>query len=124
MPGRRVSGADFFDVYDAASEAVARARSGGGPSLLYLTDFERFYPHEQGISDAMRPPAHLEWIKQNRDPIKLFVARVTKSRELSQSQLDAIDEDIKTLVEAALAAAKVAPAISADHLLTDVYASY
>ena len=124
MPGRRVGGADFFEVYDAAGEAVARARAGGGPSLLHLTDFERFYPHEQGISDAMRPPEHLRWIKENRDPLNLFICRVTTSGQLKQGELSAIDKEVAALVEGVLAEAKEAPDISAENLLTDVYVSY
>jgi TPP-dependent pyruvate/acetoin dehydrogenase alpha subunit len=124
MPGRRVCGADFFEVCEAAGEAVARARGGGGPSLLYLTDFERFYPHEQGISDAMRPPEHLQWIKENRDPLKIFVSRVTASSQLKQGELSAIDQEVTALVEGVLREAKAAPDISAENLLTDVYVSY
>lgn len=124
MPGQRVCGADFFEVYEAAREAVARSRNGGGPSLLYLTDFERFYPHEQGISDAMRPPEHLKWIKDNRDPLKIFISRVTTPSQLKQGELSAIDQEVTALVEGVLAEAKAAPDISAENLLTDVYVSY
>jgi TPP-dependent pyruvate/acetoin dehydrogenase alpha subunit len=92
--------------------------------LLHLTDFERFYPHEQGISDAMRPAERLQWIKENRDPLKIFGARVTASGQLKQGELSAIDEDVTALVEGVLAAAKAAPDISAKNLLTDVYVSY
>jgi TPP-dependent pyruvate/acetoin dehydrogenase alpha subunit len=124
MSGRRVCGADFFEVYEAAGEAVARARDGGGPSLLHLTDFERFYPHEQGISDAMRPPDHVKWIKENRDPLKMFIARVTTSGQLKEGELGAIDKEVTALVEGVLAEAKAAPDVSAETLLTDVYVSY
>jgi TPP-dependent pyruvate/acetoin dehydrogenase alpha subunit len=124
MPGRRICGADFFAVYEGAREAVARARGGGGPSLLHLTDFERFYPHEQGISDAMRPPERLQWIKENRDPLQIFAARVTKSGQLKQSELSGIDSEVSALIEDILAQAKAAPDISAEGLLTDVYVSY
>jgi acetoin:2,6-dichlorophenolindophenol oxidoreductase subunit alpha len=124
MSGRRVSGADFFEVYEAAGQAVARARDGGGPSLLHLTDFERFYPHEQGISDAMRPPEHVKWLKENRDPLRIFISRVTSSSQLKEGELRAIDQEITALVEGVLAEAKAAPDISAEDLLTDVYVSY
>lgn len=124
MPGRRVCGADFFAVYEAAGEAVARARAGKGPSLLHLCDFERFYPHEQGISDAMRPAERLKWIKENRDPLTMFVAHVTASGELTQAQLSGVDADVEAEVEAAVVAAKAAPPVTAETLLTDVYVSY
>src|SRR5690349_20647985 len=106
MPGRRICGADFFAVYEAAREAVARARDGGGPSLLHLTDFERFYPHEQGISDAMRPPEHVQWLKENRDPLKIFASRVTSTGRLKQDDLNTIDREVAALVERVLAEAK------------------
>ena len=124
MPGVRVCGADVFAVYEAAHEAVLRARDGGGPSMLHLTDFERFYPHEQGISDAMRPAEHLQWIKENRDPLKIFISRVTASGQLKQSELSAIDQDIAELVEGILTETKAAPDITAERLLEDVYVSY
>ena len=124
MPGRRICGADFFAVYEAAREAVARARDGGGPSLLHLTDFERFYPHEQGISDAMRPAEHVQWLKENRDPLKIFASRVTSTGQLKQDDLRTIDREVAALVERVLVEAKAAPDISAENLLTDVYVSY
>lgn len=124
MPGRRVCGADFFAVHDAAGEAIARARAGDGPSLLHLCDFERFYPHEQGISDAMRPAERLKWIKENRDPLTMFAARVTESGELQRQELAAIDAEVDALVENAVVTAKAAPDVTAEQLLTDVYLSY
>jgi len=124
MPNYRICGADFFAVNEAASEAIARARAGQGPSLLHLTDFERFYPHEQGISDAMRPTERLEWILENRDPLKIFISRVTESGQLKRAQLSAIDEQIEREVEEAVSEAKAAPHVTAEHLLTDVYVSY
>ena len=34
-PSREVDGSDFFEVYEAAGEAIERAREGRGPSLLH-----------------------------------------------------------------------------------------
>src|SRR5919109_1692321 len=44
MPGVVVDGHDFFAVYEAAGEAIDRARTGGGPSLLEMK-VNRYYVH-------------------------------------------------------------------------------
>jgi acetoin:2,6-dichlorophenolindophenol oxidoreductase subunit alpha len=72
----------------------------------------------------MRPAEHLQWIKENRDPLKTFISRVTAANQLKQGELSVIDEEITALVEGVLAAAKAAPDITAENLLTDVYVSY
>lgn len=123
MPGRRVDGADVFEVYDAVREAVERARSGEGPTLLHIL-VERFHPHEEGVSDAMRLPEQLEWAKENRDPIKNLKARMLTSEVITQSALDEIDRNIERLIDQAVIEAKAAPTIPLDQLLTDVYHTY
>ena len=50
IPSREVDGQDFFEVYEAAGEAIERARAGDGPSLLHVK-LTRFYGHFEG--DAM-----------------------------------------------------------------------
>ena len=47
MPGVEVDGHDFFAVYEAAGEAVERARNGGGPTLLECK-LNRYYGHFEG----------------------------------------------------------------------------
>ena len=66
----------------------------------------------------------MAWLKENKDPIELFRARVTESGELDAGQLEAIDTEIGSLVEEAVSEAKAAPPIPVDQLLTDVYVSY
>ncbi len=50
IPSREVDGQDFFAVYEAAGEAIERARAGEGPSLLHMK-LTRFFGHFEG--DAM-----------------------------------------------------------------------
>jgi len=123
MPGRRVDGFNVCDVYDAAHEAVARARRGEGPSLLDVK-LERYYPHEQGISDAMRLPNHVAWLKANSDPITLLRTKITSAGEISESELSAIDKAVDVLIDEAVAKAQSAPPPPVSELLTDVYHAY
>ncbi len=51
LPGVEVDGNDVLAVYDAAGEAIARARSGGGPTLLECKTY-RTRPHAEGMRDA------------------------------------------------------------------------
>src|SRR5689334_12760486 len=55
MPGIIVDGLDFFAVYEAAGEAVERARSGGGPSLIECK-VNRYYGHFEGDQQTYRGP--------------------------------------------------------------------
>jgi pyruvate dehydrogenase E1 component alpha subunit len=123
MPGRRVDGFDVSDVYDATHEAVARARRGDGPSLLDVK-LERYYPHEQGISDAMRLPEQVAWLKANRDPIMLLRAKIANRGEIPEGELSTIDKDADELIDEAVSEAKSAPPPPLSALLTDVYHAY
>ena len=55
IPSREIDGQDFFEVYEAAGEAIERARSGGGPSLLHMK-LNRFYGHFEGDAMTYRAP--------------------------------------------------------------------
>ena len=53
MPGKKVDGTDFFAVYEAACEAVDRARDGGGPSAIEAVAV-RYYGHFEGDPQLYR----------------------------------------------------------------------
>ena len=54
----------------------------------------------------------------------MFRARVTESGQLTDEQLDQVDREVATAIDAAVEAAKAAPKPGPDDLLTDVYVSY
>ena len=70
-------GMDFFDVYEKAGEAIARARRGDGPTLLECKTY-RFAGHYVGDTLAYRTKEETEMWKQKRDPLDLFEARVRR----------------------------------------------
>ena len=66
----------------------------------------------------------LERIREARDPRKAFRTHKTTLALLEMSDLDAIDEEISDLIDAAVDEARNAPAPLPEHVLTDVYVSY
>ncbi len=123
MPGQRVDGHDFFDVHDAAREAVERAREGDGPSLIHVQT-NRYYGHFEGDATTYRAPDEVRKLREQRDCLQLFRARVTEAGLLDAEQLDEIDTAVDTLIDEAVQGAKGAKPPPAEQLLTDVYVSY
>jgi len=63
MPGVRVDGLDVLAVYEAAREAVERARSGGGPTFIEAVHY-RAAPH--ATADDPRAYIDLERVEEER----------------------------------------------------------
>ena len=123
MPAVRVDGDDFFAVYEAAGEAIGRARDGGGPSLMDC-QLNRYYGHFEGDAQTYRGPDEVKKLRSDNDCIARFSSWVTENGELEESELTAIDQEVLELIEDAVTAAKSAPKPAAEELLTDVYVSY
>ncbi len=63
MPGIRVDGGDVLAVYEATREAVARARTGGGPTLIEAVTY-RAAPH--ATADDPRAYIDLERVEEEK----------------------------------------------------------
>jgi acetoin:2,6-dichlorophenolindophenol oxidoreductase subunit alpha len=100
MPGIVVDGQDVVAVRDATREAVARARRGGGPTLIEAMVC-RFRGHYEGDNQEYRDREELERLKRERDPLLLLAARITAQRPAAQSDLDRIRKAVAAEVEAA-----------------------
>ena len=70
MPGVIVDGFDFFAVHETASEAVARARTGQGPSLIECVTMRMHGHAEHDPADYVPRELLDEW--QKRDPVALY----------------------------------------------------
>ncbi|MFO1349721.1 MAG: thiamine pyrophosphate-dependent dehydrogenase E1 component subunit alpha [Gammaproteobacteria bacterium] len=123
MPGKIVDGNDFFAVYEAAQEAIERARGGGGPTLLEFK-LNRYYGHFEGDAQTYRGKDEVKTLRETKDPLKIFRNRVTKDGLLKAADLDGIEGEAKKIIANALAKAKAAPWPSLDAVHTDVYLSY
>ncbi len=121
MPGLIVDGMDVIAVYEAAGEAIARARRGDGPTLLECKTY-RFFDHVgvRGMGVIYREDAEvLAW--QQRDPILLFEAQLAGNGTLSEAEAEGLRGSITAEIEAAIAFAESSPFPEADALLEDVY---
>jgi pyruvate dehydrogenase E1 component alpha subunit len=122
IPGVVVDGLDVFAVYEAAAEAIARARRGEGPSLLEAKTY-RFYGHFQGDQVTYRTADELELYKQ-RDPITALRRAIVERGIATEGELDAIDARVTQQLDDAWTAAKAAPFPEPEEALTDVYVTY
>jgi pyruvate dehydrogenase E1 component alpha subunit len=123
MPGEKVDGTDFFAVYEAVGKAVERARNGGGPSAVEAHAM-RFFGHFEGDPQLYRARDEVKNLRENADPITLFVNRVTEAGQLTMEELAAIDAEIIAMLDEKVAAAKAAPEPTLDALYSDVYINY
>jgi TPP-dependent pyruvate/acetoin dehydrogenase alpha subunit len=123
MPGRIIDGHDFFAVYEAFTEALERARSGQGPTLLEFK-LNRYYGHFEGDAQSYRAVDEVKNIREARDCIEAFRRKVTETKLLEIEQLDAIDTEVIEQIKAAIAKARAAAFPVEADLLTDVYVSY
>jgi pyruvate dehydrogenase E1 component alpha subunit len=105
IPGVRVEDNSVEGVYDAASEAVERARSGGGPTLIEVHTL-RLWGHFEGDAQGYRP--ELAEVP-GRDPIPTYEQQLIADAVLDESKVAELRSEAKERVEAALAFAKSSP---------------
>ena len=122
MPSIAIDGLDYFAVYEAAREAIARARRGEGPTFIEAQTY-RYYGHFEGDTVKYRDREEEAHYK-SLDCIARFRKTVVEQDLLSAAELDAIDEQAHAAVVEAVRFADASPMPSAVDLLTDVYVSY
>ena len=114
IPARVVDGNDLFAVVEAAGEAVERARSGGGPTLLECQTY-RHYGHSKSDPAKYRPAEEVERWKA-RDPLPIARERLLEAG-IEEDAIAAVEEatrrDLAEAVEAALAAPYPDPRVEA-----------
>jgi 2-oxoisovalerate dehydrogenase E1 component len=107
IPGVQVDGNDVEPVYRYASEAVQRARSGRGPTLLECRTY-RTRPHAEGMGDfSYRSREEVEEWK-SRCPIRNFGFRISDFG-LEKAKLAAIEAEVAALVSDAHQFAESSP---------------
>ena len=123
IPGVIVDGNDVLAVFEAASEAVARARRGEGPTLIECKTY-RWKPHTERIGQPdPRDPAEIASWKA-KDPIKRLVEHLKSQQgQLTDEEVEAMDRDVLAAIESAVDFAKSSPFPKPEAALEDVFAA-
>jgi len=120
IPGESVDGNDVLAIYEATRRAVARARVGGGPTLIESRTY-RMKGHAEHDGQTYVPNSELmEWTR--RDPIDRYVRTLEETAVATAEEIAAIDRDITHGLEADLAYAESCPMPSPESALDGVYA--
>jgi TPP-dependent pyruvate/acetoin dehydrogenase alpha subunit len=103
-------GMDVISVYQAVSEAAAKARRGEGPIMVECKTY-RFRGHHEGDpkkGEIYRTKEEMEdWEK--KDPIRRLADRIINDRKASKAELDSISQETIKEVADAVAFAKGSP---------------
>jgi 2-oxoisovalerate dehydrogenase E1 component len=108
IPGVEVDGNDVLAVHAAAEEAIHRARSGGGPTLLECRTY-RTRAHAEGMGDfTYRTREEVEEWKA-RCPIARLRQQLLDGGLAAAAELDTIDAEINAVVAEAHQFAETSP---------------
>ena len=119
MPGINIDGNDIQAVYREASQAVARARSGQGPTLLELRT-QRFHGHSSGDPQVYRTKAAIEVLRATSDPIARLESELLAAGQLGER--DQLLAQVEAEVVQAVRFADASPYPGDEELTRDVYA--
>lgn len=119
MPGVTVDGNDPVATYTAIADAIDRARTGGGPTLVEAVTF-RFEGHYAGDKQGYIPGEQLE-VQRKLDPMETFPAALREAG-FTDEDIDAVRQRAADEVEEAVGVAVAADKPETEEIMTDIYA--
>jgi acetoin:2,6-dichlorophenolindophenol oxidoreductase subunit alpha len=102
---------------------LRHCRGGGGPAAVEF-DTERFFGHFEGDPQRYRGPGEVDRLRETRDCLKNFRAKVARAERLNDDILNKVDREVLALIESAVQEARAAPPPDAAEVLEDVYVTY
>ncbi|MEQ4500971.1 thiamine pyrophosphate-dependent dehydrogenase E1 component subunit alpha [Nocardioides kribbensis] len=120
IPGVTVDGNDVEAVHAAVADAVSRARSGAGPTLVENVTY-RWKGHSKSDKNLYRTKEEIaEW--RALDPIVRFEAVVQERGLLDEAAVQAVRDEAMQAMREAVRAANAAPDADPSDLLDAVFA--
>ncbi|MGE3624470.1 MAG: pyruvate dehydrogenase (acetyl-transferring) E1 component subunit alpha [Bdellovibrionales bacterium] len=122
IPGMQIDGMNVLRVYEAAQEALDRARTGKGPVLLEMITY-RYRGHSMSDPAKYRTKEEVEEWRAQHDPIDTLRNRMIKEGVATEDSLKSIEREIKEIVAEAAEFAQSSPEPDPSELWTDVLKS-
>jgi acetoin:2,6-dichlorophenolindophenol oxidoreductase subunit alpha len=121
IPGVVVDGQNIVEVYGAVSAAVARARSGEGPTLVEAKTY-RYGEHAEYRGSRLPPYRSEEEMQawRARDPIKLFARHLQGLGVVTEQEFARIRAEVESEVAAAVVFAQESPVPESSELFDDL----
>jgi pyruvate dehydrogenase E1 component alpha subunit len=119
MPSETVDGMRPEAVAEAIGRAAARARAGEGPTLLDIKTY-RYKGHSMSDPQKYRTKEEVAEY-QEQDPIEHVLRQIRNNKWMSEAEIEAVEVDVKAVVEEAVKFAEESPLPTADELYKDVY---
>jgi len=119
IPSEPVDAMSCEAVHLAVEKAAERARKGDGPTLLEFRTY-RYKGHSMSDPAKYRTKEELEEYKA-QDPIEQVRATILANKFASEADLEAIDKQIKEVVEASVKFAEESPYPAPEEAFKDVY---
>ena len=101
MPGIQVDGNDILAVYTATTEAIDRARDGGGPTFIECVTY-RIMMHTTADDPKKYRSAEEVELWKNKDPLSRYKKYLQQKNILSESGVIALEEEIKLEIQTAI----------------------
>ncbi len=122
IPGVSVDGYDAVAMFEAAGEALARARRGDGPSLIEARTW-RYFGHFEGDQVTYRT-AEQSAAYREHDPLTWFAKQAAERGLLTDAQVEERQRAAEAAVDEAIAFAERSPHPAPTDALSDVYVTY
>ena len=120
IPGHFVEDNDPIKIYEVAGEAIERARSGGGPTLIEIETF-RLAGHFMGDPEGYRPKGEKDALFA-RDPIPRLRKRLISEGHADETKIEELKASAQKRVDEAIAFARESEYAPQDEALTAVFA--
>lgn len=119
IPGLTIDGNDVLAVLTATQQAVDRARSGQGPTLIECLTYRQCGHSRSDPRTYRAREEEAAW--KLKDPLDQFRAWLLTAQQVDETQLQALQSEVEQTIREAIEFAESSPLPQPDDIYTDVF---